>query len=238
MYTMNSHVRYSEADHNGLITPDALINYFQDCTMVHSELCGRGVTNASKAEGYWFLASWQADIIRTPKLFENINITTIPYEFKGFFGSRNFLITTDDGEELVKANSVWIYLDSHTHSPARIPKEEGAAYGEIGPKLDMEYLPSKIKVTYELTPYAPVPVDIQQIDTNEHVNNCEYIRTFMSATGAVDMPRRIRAEYRQAAVMGDIFHPYVNKDDARCIADLRGEDGTSYAVVEFIYEKE
>ena len=108
---MNSHVRYSEADHNGLITPDALINYFQDCTMVHSELCGRGVTNASKAEGYWFLASWQADIIRTPKLFENINITTIPYEFKGFFGSRNFLITTDDGEELVKANSVWIYLD-------------------------------------------------------------------------------------------------------------------------------
>mgnify|MGYP000204170647 FL=1 len=52
------------------------------------------------------------------------------------------------------------------------------------------------------------------------------------------MPRRIRAEYRQAAVMGDIFHPYVYKDDARCIADLRGEDGTSYAVVEFIYEKE
>ena len=42
---MNSHVRYSEADHNGLITPDALINYFQDCTMVHSELCGRGAVS-------------------------------------------------------------------------------------------------------------------------------------------------------------------------------------------------
>ena len=77
MYTMKSHVRYSESDHNGLITPDALINYLQDCTMVHSELCGRGVTNLANAEGYWFLASWQVDIIRTPKLFEDINITTI-----------------------------------------------------------------------------------------------------------------------------------------------------------------
>ena len=109
-------------------------------------------------------------------------------------------------------------------------------------ELEKKYVP--VTVHFDANgKMRPIEIEFDEmrryhIDTNEHVNNCEYIRTFMSATGAVDMPRRIRAEYRQAAVMGDIFHPYVYKDDARCIADLRGEDGTSYAVVEFIYEKE
>lgn len=182
MYTMKSHVRYSEADSEGLITPDALVNYLQDCTMLHSESVGRGVANLRNAKGYWFLASWQIQILRTPRLYENILITTIPYEFKGFFGSRNFKINNEAGEELVRANSVWVYLDSRTHSPARVPKEEGEAYGEIGPKLDMEYAPRKIKLPDELDEYPAIPVKPQQIDTNQHVNNCEYIRTFMEAT--------------------------------------------------------
>ncbi len=235
MYTMKSHVRYSEADSEGLITPDALVNYLQDCTMLHSESVGKGVTNLRNAKGYWFLASWQIQILRTPRLYENILITTIPYEFKGFFGSRNFKINNEAGEELVRANSVWVYLDSRTHSPARVPKEEGEAYGEIGPKLDMEYAPRKIKLPDELDEYPAIPVKPQQIDTNRHVNNCEYIRTFMEATGITGTPNQIRAEYKQAAVLGDTFHPFVYRDDKMCVADLRGNDGTPYAAVEFIF---
>ncbi len=235
MYTMKSYVRYSEADSDGLITPDSLVNYLQDCTMLHSESVGRGVTNLRNAQGFWLLAAWQIQIVRTPKVFEKITVTTNPYKFKGFFGSRNFEILNDEGEQLVRADSTWVYLDAKTHTPARVPKEEGDAYGAAEPRLEMEYAPRKIKLPDNLCEYPCVPVRPHQIDTNQHVNNCEYIRTFMEVTDTNRMPYQIRAEYKQSAVLGDTFHPFVYKDDKICVADLRGDDGTPYAAVEFIF---
>ena len=235
MYSMKSHVRYSEADNEGIITPDSIVNYLQDCTMVHSESVGRGVSQLSDANGYWFLSAWQIQILRAPVLFENITVTTCPYEFKGFFGNRNFEIISETGEQLVRANSVWVYFDAATGKPARIPQDEKDAYELSETKLDMDYAPRKIQLPDNLVEYPYVPVKIQQIDTNQHVNNCEYIRTFMDVTGCTKVPRQIRAEYKQSAVMGNTFHPFVYKDDTKCVADLRGDDNTAYAAIEFIY---
>ena len=74
-----------------------------------------------------------------------------------------------------------------------------------------------------------------QLDINQHVNNCEYIRTFIAVTGIEAIPSRVRAEYKVSATEGDVFHPYVYFDSEKCIADLRAEDGTAYAAIEFTF---
>ena len=37
MYSFNSRIRYSEVDKNAELTIEALINYFQDCTIFQTE---------------------------------------------------------------------------------------------------------------------------------------------------------------------------------------------------------
>ncbi len=235
MREIKSHVRFSEADRFGQMTVDSIINYLQDCAMVHSESVGRGISSMDEADGYWFLYSWQVDIHRAPVLFENITVRTNPYDFKGFFGYRNFEIIGEDDEVLVQANSIWVYLDSETNQPARIPQDEKDAYYTGIPALDMEYCDRKIEIPEDVVEYSPVPVMNSQLDINQHVNNCEYIRTFIAVTGIEAIPSRVRAEYKVSATEGDVFHPYVYFDSEKCIADLRAEDGTAYAAIEFTF---
>ena len=237
MFTISMKVPFSQVDADGNMALDAIVDALQDCTMFHCDSIGRSVVDLSGESGYWYIASWQIQILRAPKAFEIITVTTNPYEFKGFFGSRCYEIHSANGEQLVRANSTWVYLDSKTHSPARIPEEEGRRYGDFMPPVDMDFAPRKIKLPPEdqMKKLEPVPVRYCQLDTNRHVNNCEYIRTFMDVTGLYGLPAQIRVEYKLAAKEGDTFYPYIYKDDTKCVVDLRGEGKTDYASIEVIY---
>ena len=236
MFKISSHVRYSEVDYKGNMTVDAIVNYMQDVCMLQSEKVGLGVNQANEMPGIWFLASWQIEIVRVPKVYEEIDIFTYPYRFKGILGSRYFEIKNNSGEILVKANSIWSYLDIKTHVPRRIDQIQIDRYEPDDIVPDMEVLPRKIDLPQtEADQLAPLHVRIEQIDTNMHVNNCEYIRSFLEATGIADTPGIIRAEYKKSAVMGDVFYPYIYKEGNRTVGDLRDANGESYATVEFIF---
>ncbi len=237
MYMMSMKVPFSQVDEDGNMTLDAIVDALQDCTMFHCDSIGRSVVDLSGESGYWYIASWQIQIIRAPKAFEVITVTTNPYDFKGFFGSRCYEMLSASGEQLVRANSTWVYLDSKTHAPARIPAEEGMRYGEPAPPVQMDFEPRKIKLPAEeeMTEHAPVLVRYCQLDTNRHVNNCEYIRTAMDVTGIYGLPKQLRVEYKLAAKEGDVFYPYIYRNDEKCVVDLRGEGKTDYATVEVIF---
>lgn len=236
MFKIYSHVRYSEVDNEGNMTVDSIVNYLQDAVMLHSDTLKLGVRYLDQLSGYWFLSSWQIEVIRTPKVFENIEIMTEPYEFKGAMGNRYFEMKTTDGEVLVKANSTWVYLDAKTGMPHKVDEAQTRTYMSDKPILpDMECMHRKIKLPEELAAYNPIPVRLSQIDTNQHVNNCEYIRTFLEASEVTRIPKRIRAEYKSQARMGDVFYPYIYKDEKCCTGDLRDENGKSFAAVEFVF---
>lgn len=235
MYNMDARVRYSEADSDGIITLDAIVNYLQDCVMLHSESVGRGVLDIQKNEGFWVMASWQIDIIRAPRYNEVIKVATNPYEFKGVFGGRNVQIFDAEGAQLVRANSMWVYIDAATKAPARVPKHEAEAYTHFADKIEMEYMPRKITLPDKMTECAPIPVTPDRIDTNRHMNNCEYVRAAMQAAKIYGLPRVLRVEYKQAAVVGDDLCPEIYRDEKHCVVELHGRDKTPFAVVEFIF---
>ena len=235
MRELKSHVRFSEADRFGKIKLESIINYFQDCAMVHSESLGRGISAMDSAAGYWFLYFWQIDILRAPVLFENITVVTNPYDFKGFFGYRNFQILAENGDVLVQANSIWVYLETASGLPGRIPKEEKEAYYTGIPALNMEYTDRKIIIPEKLVEYPEVPVYNNQLDVNQHMNNCEYVKTFLRVTSLEKLPSRLRVEYKVSAKEGTVFHPFVYLDDKKCVTDLRDQDGTAYAAVEYTF---
>ena len=94
MYTFESRVRFSEADHTELLTLPGLVNYFQDCSTFQSEDIGYGVESLKKSGQAWILSAWQIVVNRYPKLGEHIRVSTWATDFTGLFGLRNFDETT------------------------------------------------------------------------------------------------------------------------------------------------
>lgn len=219
------------------------MNYFQDCSTFQSEDSGIGLEYLGQRDQAWVVNSWQVDVTRYPSLSENVIIGTIPYEIKGFVGCRNFFMDTEDGKRLAVANSVWALINMKTGSPVRVTPEIIEGY-PIGDKLPMDYQPRKMSFPAEgiTKETAPIKVQTFHLDTNQHVNNNQYISIGMGCLRALNdnnkTPNvgRLRAEYKMQAHLGDVIYPLCNvrTDEGRFIytVSLNDENHKPYCIIE------
>ncbi len=235
MYTINERIRYSECTMGKELTWPALLNYLQDACIFQSEEVGAGVERLVKEKRGWSLTSWQIQVIKMPVYGMKVSINTWPYMFKGFLASRNFTVTGENGEILVKADSQWVFMDFEKRRPSKIPPEIGELY-TVEEKLDMPLVSRKIEIPTntenEAVKENPVPVIKLFIDTNGHMNNEKYILIAESFVEKSREYKNLRVEYKKEAVLGDIIYPTVIKLSDGCVVTLADENGENYAVVE------
>ena len=231
-YTIRSRVRFSEIDHTRKMTLPGIINYFQDCSIFQSEEIGYGLEYLNKQKKAWMLSAWQIVIERYPKLGEEITVSTWASGFKGICGDRNFCMRDEAGEITACANSLWVYMDLQKGRPAKPEADEVEAYGVSKP-LGMERAPRKIDIPENMTELQSFPVRRYHIDTNEHVNNCQYVQMAKEVYEGEEPIRKVRAEYKKSAVYNDIIMPRAGREDNRTVVELCNVKGQTFATVEF-----
>lgn len=231
-YTFESKVRFSEVDHTKKMTLPGIINYFQDCSIFQSESLGLGVDYLAEHRKAWVLSAWQVEVLRYPEIAEAVSVHTWATNFKGMLGERNFCMRDQAGGRIACANSVWVYMDLEKGRPTRPPEEEISLYG-TGEPLDMGQVSRKIMLPDRMEAKAPFAVKRYHIDTNEHVNNCQYVQMAMELMEDETVVHHLRAEYKKSAVCGDMIIPRAGSDAGRTVIELCGRDGSPYAVVEF-----
>ena len=232
-YSFESRVRYSEIGEDGRLTLPGILDYFQDCCTFQSESLGQGMKSTLSRMRTWVLSSWQVVITRYPELGEHIITTTFPYEFRGFMGMRNFILETKEGERLAWANTYWSNISLETGLPEKLTPEDVQGY-TLEPKLEMEYAPRKIAVPKDCEPGEVFSVQQYQLDTNHHVNNCQYVRMAQQYLPEKFTIRQMRAEYRQQAKLHDTICPMVKYEDEKIVVSLNDDNQAPYAVVEFM----
>ena len=232
MYSFNSRVRFSETDTNRKLSITGLMNYLQDCSIFQSEDVGAGFAHVQKTKKSWLLSAWNVEVIRRPEVAETITIATWPYDFKGIYGLRNFAILDQEGNYLVKADSCWFLTDIETGRPVRLTEEETSLYPVAEPRIDMVELPRKILLPKEMRVFGTIPVLKQYLDTNLHVNNVQYVAIASEVLPEGSEICGIRAEYRKAAVLGDVLVLKAAIEDSKYVVSLCAEDGSVYANVE------
>lgn len=231
-YTIESRIRFSEIDHTRKITLPGIINYFQDCSIFQSEKIGYGFKYLEEHKRAWVLSSWQIMINRYPELGEHITVSTWATGFKGICGDRNFCMKDEAGKIVACANSLWVYMDLKKGRPTKPEADEIEAYG-ISESLDMETVSRKIEPLEGMKELAEFPVRRYHIDTNEHVNNCQYVQMAKEACEQEEQIRQVRVEYKKSAVYKDIIVPKIGTNDGRTVVELCDKEGKPYAVVEF-----
>ena len=147
---------------------------------------------------------------------------------------RNFCMTDENGEKAAYAQSVWVYMDVEKGRPVRPDQEELDAYGQCEP-LEMDYESRKIALPEECMSLEPFPVRRYHIDTNEHVNNCQYVQMAMEMLDQERVIRQVRVEYKKSAVLGDMIVPRTGDRDGRTVVELCTTEGELYAAVEFAW---
>lgn len=233
MYSFTSNIRFSEVDSDKNLTLTSLINYFQDCTIFHSESLHAGFEYLEPRHKAWVLSSWQVVIHHLPKFGETVRVGTWPYGFSSLSGDRNFVLQDETGNALVVANSFWVFTDTQTGRPSKLDPDYVAMY-PMEPALTMAYAPRKIALPEEYTEEPAFLVTKHHLDTNQHVNNAQYIRMAEDYMPADFEVGEFRAEYKKSAKLHDKIHPLVSATKDTCTIVLADANHKPYTTVQFI----
>lgn len=246
MYSIQTRVRYTEVDEQGALSLFSLINYFQDCSTFHSEDLGVGMTYLDEKGLAWWLLNWQIDIIRMPVLGEEIEVGTFAYDFKTFFGMRNFFMKDKAGNLICKADSKWIHMDLAKQRPVKADQDIVRLYlaHETKPFVmrEAKMLQEDLSdVLFE----TKVIVSRFFLDTYRHINNARYVdiameclQEYLEQEGISDARKIIslNADYKLAATLGDVLLVKGFAFDKGYVVHIDGEQ-KSFAKIIF-YTKE
>ncbi len=197
-FDMPIKVRYSEVDRVGKVPYHQILDYFQDCSTLQSEILGDGVRRDWDMDRAWFLIGYDILIQRLPRLHEDLTITTEAIRMRRYYGYRRFMIIDSKGETIADGESLWIYMNTENMLPTKIPLE-----------LEKRYIPSavayecsisrKISMEGEWKEEEDIEVTKYYLDTNNHVNNTFYVLWAEGLLSGKEEIRRIRIDYRKAA---------------------------------------
>lgn len=234
MYSFDARIRYSECDQNGRLSIHGLVNYLQDCSTFHSQSLGLGLDHMAREHYAWLISAWQIELRRLPSFGERVCVSTWSYDMRRAQARRCFTICTPDAQTCIRADSLWFAFDTLLRKPIRIPAgQEGYLTGE--PRLDLPPLQRRLDVEGDFVQAPEVVVTRQLLDTNHHVNNAQYIQLALDALeaqGTQLSPRRICAQYKSMALLGDVIVPRVHEGTAKATVDLtRAGTDESFAVV-------
>ncbi len=238
MYTYNKKVLFSDVDATEHMSLGSLMNAMQDCVNINSESIGRGISYMLEKKRTWFAISWNIEIKRIPDIFEDIVVKTWPYNFATSIGYRNVIISDQNGNDIVCADSMWTLMDMNTGRPVRIEEEDSKGY-DLEERYPMEQLGRKIRLPKVFETVDFVKVKKADVDYNNHMSNARYILLANEYLSEKDRFDRIRVEYKNQARYGEemqVAKAYVTEEtgEKRIVIRISGkEDDSVKAIVDF-----
>lgn len=234
MYRYKEYVSYSHSDEEGHLRLGSIIDSFQDCSQLHSEVAGVSVDRLWEIHAGWQIVSWQIVVNRYPKFGEEIYVGTWPHNFNGVIGARNYVMETLEGERLVTANSGWVLVNLDTHRVMGIPKEIAECY-EVEPAAEMEKVSRKVALPKDMDTLEKLLVPKRSKDTNGHMNNSYYVHFAGEHLPEERKVRQLRVEYKQGSYVGEQLLLSGKWEEDKFYAAFHGEEGNLRAGLEFSF---
>lgn len=234
MFTViDSRVRYSETDTKGRLSLKSVFDYLQDCCTFQSEDAGQGIRVLKQESRAWLLAGWHLKFKRLPVMGEQIKAFTWPYRFKEYFAYRCHSIESPDGDLLVTGNSTWIFVNTETGRPIKVPQLQLDTY-TLEDRLDVPFGKRRVICRGEYTEGRSFTIQKHQLDTNGHTNNSQYVMMAADCLPDDFDFSEVRVEYKHEALLGDVVIPRIYKGEDKTAVELVPENGKAFAAAEFI----
>ena len=175
VFSRNYLVHYYEIGRDRQLTLPSLMHYFEDIATLNSEAKGLPLDYYLDTGHAFLLLKWDIAIKSWPRFNETIRIETHPTSFKKFFANRKYTVYTTEGQWISEARSVWVFVNTVTKKPVRIPDEIFKAF-DVPPESEASFNPlEEIPEITQAPTSPPFPVRKPDLDNNGHVNNVRYV---------------------------------------------------------------
>lgn len=172
IYTDTFYVHSYEIDTTGTASIKSICNYLQETAGNHADELGVAVDRLSEENRTWVLSRLHVEMDRYPRWREELEIETWPSGENGLLATREFILSSADGDELGRATSAWLIIDIDRRRPVRIPDYVSEIRLPDRERVlpETEELPSMEDPDLEAT----FRVRHSDLDLNAHVNNVHY----------------------------------------------------------------
>ncbi len=191
-YEEDIQVRTFQTDRYGYLRPVIMMNFLQSVADTHAESLGAGLTYCNENKIAWVVFNYKIKIENYPKNNKTLKIKTWPAAREKFRAIRDFLITDENDNIMVRATGQWVLIDMNTRRPISLDNlpttfldiNERAYDTEFEKLQDFDGdIKTEFKIFYD------------DIDRNQHVNNSVYLSW---ATESLDF--NFRTSHRPAEI--------------------------------------
>ncbi|MGC9383972.1 MAG: acyl-[acyl-carrier-protein] thioesterase [Kosmotogaceae bacterium] len=173
-------VRYHEIDKNWKLTLKSILNYFNDVVTLENKNNPQRRKYLQANDLNWLLLKWHIKLNGKQPIFgDTITARTWPHAMDRYYAYRKFDLSFNN-ETIVKANSLWLLIDSKKKKPLRINNELTNFYQLSGKEKPISFASDNINKSNKYSHKEFIALD-SDIDTNQHVNNVVYIRWILDS---------------------------------------------------------
>ena len=175
-FNIDCRIGFSHLLPDNHISLPGLMALVQDAPLFHNHSIPGAFDYYDKMNWAWILTHWQVEILGYPKAADNINISTWPVSYKGYFGERSSEVVDSNGNSLLHANTNWILLDRTSFKPVRPTDFITDKFGPLFPFiLPKDFSMPKVAAFVPLSEHK-YRAARRDMDTNNHVNNVNYLK--------------------------------------------------------------
>ena len=186
-------INVGDVSTTGYLRLDALFNIFQDMAVLHTHKVGFELNDLLGAGKIWVLNRVVVQISQLPRFEETIDIHTWSRKIVRFKGLRDFEMYSQ-GRSIIRASSLWVFVDINKGRPIRVPAEYENMYGIVQDRsTDVDVEAIKFEEISNPDYSLKVATRVSDYDINGHVNNAvvlQYIETgivrFFSGKNVID----------------------------------------------------
>jgi acyl-ACP thioesterase len=172
--TYTEHYVYTskDADHQSLIKPSSIINYFIQIAWMHAEKLDMGYSQLQTENKAWVLSKFSIQLNRIPTWPGKLSIETWPKRQERLFYLRDALLFDEKEELLGKITSSWLVIDINTKRPKVLNNASEEKYHKADA---IEENTESIKVEGEHDFEMDYQVRYNDIDVNHHLTTVRYL---------------------------------------------------------------
>ena len=227
--------RPSDYNRNGKLSYEAILQLLENAAGNHSANSGDSIADANKNGIAWILTEWRVQILHRPENGESLNITTwVRGKAPASAVYRDFLLTDENGTEVIRAEAKFALFDLATSRLTRISEE---LFGSYQPEDKTVFEDAqRLCAPSEYTSETELKLRRSDIDFNGHVHNTRSVDLAMEALpnelSASDDFTDIHILYAKPVMERAVVKAnYVFKDSAYLVAVYA--DDIYCALVEF-----
>ena len=225
MYECDFKVQYVDIDSYGHLSEYGLLKYLQEIACLHADSRGFGLKDTENNRLAWIILNWQIDFISKPLWNTGIHIKTWASNIDNVSCYRDFEVTDDIGNKVAIASSKWVLVNIDTHHITKITPEIKTAFEPIEPSVFNGEL-AKLQEPENFDSCFDYTILRRDIDTNQHLNNLNYIMLAKEALPEIMSFNHIEVLYKHQCILGDKVVFLCKKENNGYIIALKNEDKT------------